>query len=188
MRHGQDTKARIERAALELFVEQGVAETSIREIAGAAGVSLGAMYNHFQSKEELAWSLFSVGFSELATELRHRAREHPTIDAKLSAMVRYVFESFDKDWIMISFLFLARHQHLRQVTHRIGNPYIVFRTVIAEAIRSGELPKQDPELAAALVTGAVIQVIDVKILGRITGDLSRLSERVAGSCLRLLKA
>ena len=54
MRDGSETKERIERAALTLFVKRGIAETSIRQIARAARVSLGAMYNHYRSKDELA--------------------------------------------------------------------------------------------------------------------------------------
>ena len=70
-----DTRERIERSALRLFVEQGIAETSIREIARDAGVSQGAMYNHFVSKEELAWELFSENFSQIGHELRKVAAE-----------------------------------------------------------------------------------------------------------------
>ncbi|MEE9208885.1 MAG: TetR family transcriptional regulator, partial [Kiloniellales bacterium] len=59
MRNGTDTRERIERAALKLFATKGVAATSIRDIAKAAGVSLGAMYNHYPSKDDLGWLLFS---------------------------------------------------------------------------------------------------------------------------------
>src|SRR5262244_3918339 len=103
MRRERDTKARIDGAALRLFVERGVAETSIREVAMAAGVSQGAMYNHYPSKEELAWSLFSVNFSELGVELRRRAHDQRGIDAKLRAMIRYVFQRFDEDWVLVSY-------------------------------------------------------------------------------------
>ena len=188
MRRGTDTKQRIERAALRLFVEQGIAETSIREIAQTAGVSQGAMYNHYPSKEDLAWSLFSENFSELGTELRRRAQEQPTIESKLRSMIGHVFDRFDEDWVLISFSFLVRHQHLRRVTHRMSNPYIVFRSVIAEAIGKGEVPKQDADLAASLVTGAIMQIIDVRIWGGLKGELGRVADEVAAACLRLLKA
>lgn len=187
MRRGLGTKERIERAALLLFVEHGVAETSIREIAKSAGVSQGAMYNHYPSKEALTRALFSTGFSELGVELRRRAHEQPTVEGKLRSMIGHMLERFDQDWALMSFLCLVRHEQLRQVAHRMSNPYIVFRTVIADAIKNGELPRQDPELAASLVTGAVTQVIDVKILGRIKGDLASRSGEIAEACLRLVK-
>lgn len=39
--------------ALELFSTQGFAATTMRQIATKAGVSLGSIYNHFSSKEEI---------------------------------------------------------------------------------------------------------------------------------------
>ncbi len=46
MRGGKGTKERIERAAIHLFVQNGISGTTIRDIAVKAGVSQGAMYNH----------------------------------------------------------------------------------------------------------------------------------------------
>lgn len=39
--------------ALSLFSTQGFAATTMRQIAAKAGVSLGSIYNHFSSKEEI---------------------------------------------------------------------------------------------------------------------------------------
>ena len=187
MRDGSLTKERIERAALKLFVEKGVAETSIRDIAREAGVSQGAMYNHFESKDELAWSLFAVHFSEMGQELWRRGQTQDNLPAKFRSMIAYVFERFDHDRLLVSYVFVARHLHLKRVTRKLGNPYIAFRTVITSAIRRGEIPRQDADLAASLVVGAVIQVIDTKMLGVIKGDLSTAADATAAACARLLK-
>ena len=56
MRDGTETRKRIEAAALLLFVEKGVAETSIRDIAHSAGVAEGALYRHHAGKDDLVWS------------------------------------------------------------------------------------------------------------------------------------
>ena len=40
-------------AAIECFIENGIHQTGIRDIAAKANVSLGNMYNHFSSKDEL---------------------------------------------------------------------------------------------------------------------------------------
>jgi len=180
------TKDLIERAALRLFVEHGVAETSIKEVAQAANVSQGAMYNHYVSKDELAWQLFAANFSEIGHALRHLADEHDTLETQIRAMIRFVFERFKEDWLLVTYVFFARHHHLRRVDRKMGNPYLAFRSVISRAMKRGEIPTGDPDLATSLVTGAIIQVIDTRILGRIPGDLTRKADVVAESCLRLL--
>ena len=43
----------IVQAALECMIEKGVPETSLRDICKRAGVSIGAFYVHFSSREEL---------------------------------------------------------------------------------------------------------------------------------------
>ncbi|MBI5884056.1 MAG: TetR/AcrR family transcriptional regulator [Elusimicrobia bacterium] len=52
-----DNRDRILKAACALFLKQGFNGTSTREIADKAGVSLGNIYNHFSTKEDLFVSL-----------------------------------------------------------------------------------------------------------------------------------
>ena len=47
------TKARIRDTAMELFGAEGVAATSLRSVAAAAGVSPGLVVHHFGSKQGL---------------------------------------------------------------------------------------------------------------------------------------
>ncbi len=59
---GERTRQAVVEAAYELFLKQGYAATSMRQIAEHAGLALGGIYNHFPSKEAI--------FAELILE-RH---------------------------------------------------------------------------------------------------------------------
>jgi AcrR family transcriptional regulator len=48
-----ETRANIIDAAYRLFLERGYSATAMRDISQAAGVTVGAIYNHFQTKEEI---------------------------------------------------------------------------------------------------------------------------------------
>jgi AcrR family transcriptional regulator len=47
------TRTRILEAAFQLFLEQGYAATSVRQIARQAEMTVGGIYNHFASKDEI---------------------------------------------------------------------------------------------------------------------------------------
>ncbi len=50
---GERTHQAIKKAAYSLFIRQGYAATSMRQIAERAGLALGGIYNHFESKEAI---------------------------------------------------------------------------------------------------------------------------------------
>ena len=62
-------KAKVDRAAVQLFAAKGVDGASIAEIAAAAEVSQGALYRHYRSKNELASTLFSTAYLRTSAEL-----------------------------------------------------------------------------------------------------------------------
>lgn len=53
LKKGEATRLAIEDAAMELFLKQGYAATSMRQIADKVGIALGGIYNHFSSKDEI---------------------------------------------------------------------------------------------------------------------------------------
>jgi AcrR family transcriptional regulator len=66
----QARRRRIQRAAREVFAEKGYARTSIEQVAKQAGLSVGAIYLYFRSKEDLYVSLLEETFEVFEAELR----------------------------------------------------------------------------------------------------------------------
>jgi AcrR family transcriptional regulator len=66
-----DRREVILREAAELFARQGVAATTVREIADAAGILSGSLYHHFASKDDIVDAVLST----FLTELRERYDE-----------------------------------------------------------------------------------------------------------------
>jgi len=63
MPQGGDVRARILEVAAQLFMEQGFAATSVREIGERAAVGQSSLYHHVQSKGQLLYQLHQ-GFSK----------------------------------------------------------------------------------------------------------------------------
>ena len=172
MGKAEDTKARLERAALTLFVARGVAETTTKEIAMAASVAEGTIYRYFPSKEQLALDLFLRHHQGLAEALADAQRPAKGLRAKIEAIVRCYCEWADRDWTLFAYHLLNQHSFLIQVPDGMANPVTVVRDVISQAMKAGEIPKRNIDLAAASAIGVVMQAATYKVYGRFTGDLS----------------
>ena len=66
------TRKRLLARALVLFQKKGVEQTTMRDIAKAAGLSLGAAYYYFPSKDALVFSFYEDNQREME-ELAARA-------------------------------------------------------------------------------------------------------------------
>ena len=172
MGKAEDTKARLERAALTLFVARGVAETTTKEIAMAASVAEGTIYRYFPSKEQLALDLFLRHHQGLAEALAEAQRPAKGLRAKIEAIVRCYCEWADRDWTLFAYHLLNQHSFLIQVPDGMSNPVTVVRDVISQAMKAAEIPKRNVDLAAASAIGVVMQAATYKVYGRFTGDLS----------------
>ena len=64
-RRRENTRARLVRASLDVFVEKGIDGATVDDLVKAAGFTRGACYSSFSSKEEVFIALFDEVTSEL---------------------------------------------------------------------------------------------------------------------------
>src|SRR5260370_21447729 len=172
MGKAEDTKARVERGALALFVARGVAEPTTKEIASAASIAEGTIYRYFPSKERLALDLFLRHHRALAEALGDAQRSAKGLRAKIDAIVGCYCDWADRDWTLFAYHLLNQHSFLLQVPDDTPNPVNVVREMIAQAMKAGEIPRRNVDLAAASAIGVVLQAATYKAYGRFTGGLS----------------
>jgi AcrR family transcriptional regulator len=176
-----DTRDRIEQAAVRLFVEKGVTETTIKDIAGAVGLSEGALYRHFDSKDALVWKAFERHYMAFAATLKALADSEPTAREKVAAMIRGFCRAHDENPTLFKFLLFVQHGQLSQLEPGTLTPVEVIRGVLDKAIAAREIPAQRPDLATALVFGVVLQPVTFAAYGRLPLTLSSISERLVAA-------
>jgi AcrR family transcriptional regulator len=86
-----ETRSRIANAALELFVHQGYAETTIDQIAEAAGVGRRTVFRHFPTKEAILFDHLAVRRDFAIQRLQDRPQSEPAL-ASLHAVLRELCE------------------------------------------------------------------------------------------------
>jgi AcrR family transcriptional regulator len=83
---GAATRAFILQTAAAVFAERGYAETTMAQLIERSGLTKGAFYFHFPSKEQLALSVLEEKQGQWFAAIRDRALAEPTAAQQLRAL------------------------------------------------------------------------------------------------------
>ncbi len=150
-------------AALALFVSRGYEQTTIDEIAERAGLSKGAVYFYFESKEGLLYSLFDQIDSVVTGRMmKTLSAAGPSAGTKIAAFVNGQAELGITDpdrvllLILISLEFHGKGGRIEERTNDIyGRMYAALEGVIRLGRKRREFRDDLPvgEQAAIIVAG-----------------------------------
>lgn len=82
--------------ALELFAKQGFEATSVQQITDQCGISKGAFYLSFKSKDELIIALIDQFMEQIFSDIDHLVRNKKDIENLLFEYYYVSFQSFKK--------------------------------------------------------------------------------------------
>lgn len=91
-------------AAMELFRKRGFEETTMRDIAVAAGVALGGAYYYYESKQALVMAFYQTAQREMETELQGALTGSKDLEKRLHAMFQVKFNYFAQDRALLGAL------------------------------------------------------------------------------------
>ena len=182
------TKTRIAEASVGLFVRKGVAQTTTKDIAAAAGIAEGTIYRHFESKEALVEHLFLSNYLPLAKTLDGIQKRAATTMRKLEMIVRHLYESYDHDPTVFTFMLITEHGATAKIPDTVATPVGVMRKVIKEGIKTGAVRRIDPQIATHLALGLILQPATAHVYGEITGPLAPRANDVVDALSRVLSA
>src|SRR3954465_1940499 len=83
--------------AAKLFAERGFKNTTVRDIADAAGILSGSLYHHFDSKEAMVDELLDSFQTALWEEYDAIEASDRTPKEKLEAVVHASFDAIDRN-------------------------------------------------------------------------------------------
>jgi AcrR family transcriptional regulator len=163
----EETQARILQAAVTRFSKYGYDATSVSEICQAAGVSKGAFYHHFTTKQAVFQALLENWLNRLSAEMDALLNTAPDVPAGLMRLVsitgpvfqeaRGQFPMFLEFWTQSSrdpLLWetaIAPYRHFQSL----------FTSVLQKGIEQGTIrpvkPRQAAQALMALAIGIVLQ-------------------------------
>ena len=181
-------KTKVERAAVDLFAANGFDGVSIADIAGAAGVSQGALYRHYPSKEELGWALFSTAYLRTGEELDRIRTDGPDFEAAVTAMTAHFCALYDEDPALFRFMLITQHGFLPRIPTGSRAPVDAIADLVGDAVSKKRLKPIDPALGAAVIMGVILQSATFHIYGRLGGSLGARTPTLARAAIAAVAA
>ena len=150
-------------ASVHLFVEKGFAETSMREIAAAAGIGKATLYDYFKTKDDILLSFFEREVAALADRAAVIAcQELPTAE-KLRRIMRMQLDYwlprkafYLRLTIEAQRLAVQSQQRIQAARHGYQD---MLRDLIEDGIREGVFRPVDSLFATRLLLMMVTPVV-----------------------------
>lgn len=183
-------RQKIFRAAQKLFVEKGYHSTSIPDIVREAGVSTGAIYHHYSSKEELARELHETAVAEFLTRYEGEVRSQKSTYDKIRAYTGLMFRWTEKDPVMVQYLLYGRPKEILDKCLSVCSEEGLQGTmeIVDNGIQNGEIRPMTSYLAAASISGTIIRMLELRLDGIIEHPLIEFIEATANNIWLSLRA
>jgi TetR/AcrR family transcriptional regulator, cholesterol catabolism regulator len=153
LRSSMSPRDSLKEVALRLFDERGFKAVTVRDVMEVQGLTAGAMYNHFRSKELLLVSLItdSVGGLEAYLRVAFSVSEPENRPARLAA-VAYAHARYQCEYAPLARVSSNEFVHLpakakRELVPRLLRIRLHQVGVTTEGIKSGEFDIENPEIA-----------------------------------------
>lgn len=141
----------IVRATTKLMLRQGYHETTVREIARAADLTMGSLYLYISRKEDVLYLISQTIMDELYGSLKKLEHKPTALETLQSATERF-FKAVHRMRGEIRLLYRESAsmmpEHLEDTKRRELEGRAVFASIIREGIGRGEFRSVDPEIVA----------------------------------------
>jgi AcrR family transcriptional regulator len=153
------TKRLLVDAAIKLFSAAGYAETSLQELVTEAGVTKGAFYHHYRSKEEILRQIHDDFIDGQIERAEAAVREGSTPSESLRALIRFEMGAISEHQDAVTVFLRERRafgpETWKEVRAKRDRLEAVFVNLVKDGIAAGEFRDGDPQLIAYGILGMV---------------------------------
>jgi AcrR family transcriptional regulator len=159
----EETRTKIMESAIKLFSNSGFNKASVDDICGEAGISKGAFYHHFKSKQELFLALLDGWLQTIDNAIE--ASKDMTVPETFMQMTEafpYIFETAG-DGLPMFLEFWLQASRDKKIWDASIAPYRryhkYFTSLIKKGVVEGSFIEVDPELTSRLIVSTAMGLL-----------------------------
>ncbi len=190
----EERKIQIIKTACKLFAKKGYYNTTMPDIAKELGMSVGNLYNYFESKEELAKEIMLTVSRWVAERLRSINEENIPVKEKIREFVKSFFEIALREPELVEYflrVFLANREVFKDGCEGfacVGEVVTEVGVLLSKGVESGELRNQDFFSAFVTLMGPIGGIVFLHGEGVLEKPLMKYADDIALNIWNALKA
>ncbi len=190
-KRGEKTHTEIMNAAIGRFSNYGYVASSVDDICKDAGVSKGAFYHHFESKQALFLALLDGWLRTIDTAIEaSRDRTVPETFLQMTEAYPYIFESAGQNLPMFLEFWLqaSRDNKIWQASispYRRYHKY--FTSLIGKGVAEGSFANVNPEIAARMIVAMAMGLLLQSLLDPKGANWTRVSRECTTTVMQILQ-
>jgi TetR/AcrR family transcriptional regulator, cholesterol catabolism regulator len=142
--------------AIQIFTAKGFHSATVREIADAAGLTMGSLYNYIRSKEDIIYIVYDYITKILRDEVRDAISDLTDPKERLKAALRQNLQTVHKYQDVVMFIYKAStfldKESLHEVLTRETEYIELFENLLRDYFSQKEVDETRLRLAADLLT------------------------------------
>ncbi len=146
-------------AAIKLFSANGYAETSLQELVAEAGLTKGAFYHHYRSKEEILREIHDNFTDEQIERATAAVAEGGSPADSLRALIRSEMQAVSEHQDAVTVFLRERRafspETWKEVRRKRDELEAIFVNLVKDGIASGQFRDGDPQLISYGILGMV---------------------------------
>ena len=182
-----NTKNKINKVALDLFIKKGIKGTTTREIAEKAKIAEGTIYRHFKSKNNIAFELFNNYMNDFMEKISVESNSLVNPRLKLESIIDAFFDFAKKEPKACFYIVIGHYTELGNLSKKKQDLKNIFAGVISEGIKKKEFRTIDESLGAALIIGMINRAILFYNNGLLNSNYEGIIFETKKSALRILE-
>lgn len=183
------TRREICAACIPLFVRKGFHETSMQEVAAAAGLGKSTLYDYFKNKDEILVFLVEEEVEGFTARTLDIIQQPVNVVEKLRQIMlmhlEYMVEN--KEFYLRLSMEILRlgHENQQRIQRKRYTYQDIFRSLIEQGIQEGHFRQVDAMLAARLMYTALSPIV---FTSRPTGTPQAMMEEAFDMLMRGIQA
>ncbi|NTU54766.1 MAG: TetR/AcrR family transcriptional regulator [Anaerolineales bacterium] len=159
----EETRTKIMDSAIKLFSSMGYNKASVDDICAEAGISKGAFYHHFKSKQELFLALLDGWLQTIDNAIEaSQDLSAPETFTRMTEAFPYIFETAG-DGLPMFLEFWLQASRDKKIWDASIAPYRRyhkhFTSLIKKGVDEGSFVEVDPELASRMIVSTAMGLL-----------------------------